>query len=192
MSVSIVQTVKREPIISSAVLGMFIFILTEVMVFASFISAFNIIKSSFTNWPPLGQPRLPLEITAVNSLFLLASAWWLHQSQSYFKKEQGSARVRKYCLTALLLGVLFVMIQGVEWIRLMRYGLTLTSSIYGSFFYLIIGTHALHVLFAILALFISYRKLLKNELKQDTFAAMKAFWFFVVGLWPVLYWLVYL
>lgn len=192
MSVSIVQTVKREPIISSAVLGMFIFILTEVMVFASFISAFNIIKSSFTNWPPLGQPRLPLEITAVNSLFLLASAWLLHQSQSYFKKEQGTPRVRKYCLAALLLGVLFVMIQGIEWIRLIRYGLTLTSSIYGSFFYLIIGTHALHVLFAILALLISYRKLLKNELKQDTFAAMKAFWFFVVGLWPVLYWLVYL
>ncbi|OGP07414.1 MAG: hypothetical protein A2048_05855 [Deltaproteobacteria bacterium GWA2_45_12] len=185
-------SIKRSPVVSSPVLGMLIFILTEIMVFASFISAFNIIKSGFNNWPPLGQPRLPVEITAFNSLFLIASGWLIYLAYKCFGKGEPNSKVKKYFLWALFSGLLFVLLQGMEWGRLIGYGLTMTSSVYGSFFYLIIGTHALHVLGAIIGLVLVYRRLVCGSLKTETFAAMQAFWFFVVALWPVLYVLVYL
>lgn len=183
---------KKEPILSNAVLGMLLFILAEIMVFASFISAFTIVKSGFTNWPPMGQPRLPLESTALNSLFLLASAVFLFVSHRYFVKEGSSSRVKKHFLTALLMGGLFIVLQGVEWFRLLGFGLTLSSSVYGSFFYMIIGGHALHVLAAIILLGVMYMRLRSNRLQKDSFSAAGALWFFVVALWPVLYVLVYL
>ena len=43
-----------------------------------------------------------------------------------------------------------------------------------------------------LALVVGYRRLTRGALTKDVFAAMRAFWFFVVGVWPVLYTLVYL
>ena len=49
----------------------------------------------------------------------------------------------------MLLGAFFVLFQGVEWVALLREGLTLTSSTHGAFFYLIIGTHALHAVVAL-------------------------------------------
>lgn len=173
---------KKPPVLSSQVLGMVVFILTEVMVFASFISAFTIVKSGFNNWPPMGQPRLPVMATAFNSLFLFASAWTI-------TKAKGR---KNFFLLTLILGLLFVILQGREWFHLLRYGLTLTSSVYGSFFYLIIGFHALHVLGAVTALSFMYFRLIHGHLKDETFKAVKIFWLFVVALWPILYALVYL
>lgn len=186
------ENVKREPIVSSAVLGMLIFIFTEIMIFASFMSSFNIIKSSFTNWPPMGQPRLPVAMTAINSLFLLASGILLQLSFRKFRENEISKQVQRFYLLSIILGLIFVLLQGSEWIRLIGFGLTMTSSLYGSFFYLIIGGHALHVLAAATLLIVMYQRLSKKTLQKDSFSAVRVFWFFVVALWPILYGLVYL
>ena len=63
---------KREPAIPNGVLGMMIFIFTEIMFFSGLISAHIIVKSQAAGqmWPPYGQPRLPIEETALNSLAL--------------------------------------------------------------------------------------------------------------------------
>ena len=174
--------VRKIPLLPNQVLGVAIFILAEVMVFAAFISAFVIVKSGFTNWPPLGQPRLPVLVTAVNSLFLFASAWFISMAH----------RDKRFFLLTLVTGLLFVLLQGREWVYLIHYGLTLTSSVYGSFFYLIIGFHAFHVLGAVTFLTIMYLRLAAGHLKNESFVAVKVFWYFVVGLWPILYGLVYL
>ena len=71
---------RREPgrprqIVSSGVLGMLLFVFTEAMLFAGMISAHAIVKSRAAGqmWPPFGQPRLPVESTALNTAALLAS-----------------------------------------------------------------------------------------------------------------------
>ncbi|MGD2047222.1 MAG: cytochrome c oxidase subunit 3, partial [Gemmatimonadota bacterium] len=66
---------KREPLVSNGVLGMLIFIFTEIMFFAGLISAHSIVRSQAAGqmWPPYGQPRLPVQETAVNTAALLAS-----------------------------------------------------------------------------------------------------------------------
>ncbi len=66
------------------------------------------------------------------------------------------------------------------------------GSTYGSLFYLIIGAHALHVMIALVVLLFVYTRLKQGRLTNGAFGAARVFWYFVVGLWPVLYILVYL
>src|SRR5436309_10904917 len=65
----------RGPLAENARLGMALFVFTEVMLFMGFISAFVIVQSGAPvgSWPPPGQPRLPIERTALNTLALFAS-----------------------------------------------------------------------------------------------------------------------
>jgi cytochrome c oxidase subunit 3 len=168
---------------------MLIFIAAEVMFFAGLISAFTIIRSEATVWPPPGQPRLPLERTALNTLALLASGVALFLGQRAFVRDRRGARTP--LLLAMCLGGFFVLAQGYEWQALLRQGLTITSSPLGSFFYLIVGLHALHAVIAIGLLCYAWVRLSRGWLVQSQLVTAAAFWYFVVGLWPVLYGVVY-
>ena len=95
-------------------------------------------------------------------------------------------------LIAVGLGAFFVLFQGYEWLGLIREGLTLTSSNHGSFFYLIVGTHALHALGGLIFLGLGYLALRASRLEDERFQAIQIFWYFVVLLWPILYVRVYL
>jgi len=181
--------------LSNSALGIIVFIGTELMFFAGLISAFLIIKAAGVSadaWPPPGQPRLPVIATALNSLVLLASGWMIFKAFKTFKADPGGELVRKQVKMTLILGIVFVGVQGIEWIRLLSFGLTMTSSQYGAFFYLIIGTHAIHAIGALIGLWRLSLKLNAGVLKEETFHAVQLFWFFVVGIWPLLYVLVYL
>lgn len=184
--------VRREPAIPNGVLGMLIFIFTEVMFFSGLISAHAIVKSQSAGqmWPPYGQPRLPVEQTAFNSLALLVSGVVLVFTWFAFRREKAGARIP--LLLSIVLGTLFVVLQGREWAALLAEGLTMQSSAYGGFFYLIVGTHALHAVGALIAMYWSYRQLDRGMLTSHQLATVSAFWYFVVLVWPILYWKVYL
>ena len=186
------QPVRRKPIIASGVLGMVVFIFTEVMFFAGLISAHTIVRANNAGgmWPPYGQPRLPVEETAVNTAALLVSGIILFLSWLAYRREPASARIP--LLLSIVLGAFFVYAQGVEWVALLREGLTLQSSSYGGFFYLIVGAHALHAVGALVALGWAWHRLTQVRLASSQFATVAAFWYFVVLVWPVLYMQVYL
>lgn len=183
---------RREPLIPNGVLGMLVFIFTEVMFFSGLISAHAIVKSQVAGqmWPPYGQPRLPVEETALNSLALLVSGVVLVFAWFAFKRERAAARIPLFM--AMLLGIAFVGLQGVEWAALLADGLTIQSSTYGAFFYLIVGAHGVHALGALGALAWAFRRLDADTLTSSQLATVSAFWYFVVLVWPVLYWTVYL
>ncbi len=179
---------RSKDAIPSSVLGILIFIAAEVMFFASFVSAYMIISSQAENWPSPDLPRLPVEATALNSLFLIASAatmWFAYRNRS------GSKCGPLIALTVLL-GAVFVGAQGIEWAKLIAHGLKVNTDVYGSFFYAIIGAHAVHAIGALLALVRMFVHFKKGKLTTDSFLAHSIFWYFVVGIWPVLYVLVYL
>jgi heme/copper-type cytochrome/quinol oxidase subunit 3 len=182
----------RKPVVPNGVLGMLLFIGTELMFFAGFISAFSIVKTRAPSggWPPPGQPRLPILETAFNTGALLASGLVLLLAARAFKVEKRSARIP--LLISIVLGSVFVVFQGVEWVALLKEGLTLVSSTHGSFFYTIVGVHALHVVVALGALLWAYGRLNKNRLDEGAFWTTRLLWYFVVGIWPVIYWRVYL
>jgi cytochrome c oxidase subunit 3 len=186
------KPVHRSPLVSDGVLGMLIFIFAEVMFFAGLISAHSVVRSQAAGqmWPPYGQPRLPVEATAANTAALLVSGIVLVLAWLAFQRDRQSARVP--LLLAILLGAIFVFFQGLEWVALLGEGLTLQSSPYGGFFYLIVGAHALHAVAALTALAWAWWRLDKGRLTAPLLATVSAFWYFVVLVWPVLYWKVYL
>jgi heme/copper-type cytochrome/quinol oxidase subunit 3 len=179
----------REPVIPNGVLGMLIFVMTEIMLFAGLISAFTIVKAGATVWPPPGQPRLPVEQTAINTLALLLSGAMLFVACRRYQRNRADARAP--LLAAMLLGVFFVGFQGAEWVALISEGLTLTSSTLGSFFYLIVGLHGLHAVAALIVLASAWVRIQRGWLAQRHLAAAEVFWYFVVGIWPPLYLVVY-
>lgn len=189
-SLRVISDPRPPPILPSAVMGMLIFVIAEMMMFAGLMSAFSIVKAGALGWPPPGQPRLPVEATAFNTAALLASAVFLFVASSRYKRNRNLAK--RPLFTAMGLGVIFVAFQGYEWISLIRQGLTLTSSNHGSFFYLIVGMHGLHAIAGLAALGGAALKLSRGRLVPSSFAASQVFWYFVVGLWPVLYFMVYL
>src|SRR5687768_12963067 len=181
---------ERRKAVPNEVLAVTIFILTEMMLFAGFISAFTISKAAAPMWPPAGQPRLPLEETAINTVALLISgglAWWAGR-----RFERVGPRSARWPFgVAIGLGAFFLLFQGYEWAAMLGEGLTLTSSNHGSFFYLIVGLHGLHVICGLTVLVVMFARLIGERLTSDGFWAGRVFWYFVVLLWPVLYWLVY-
>lgn len=180
----------RRKLVPDSVLAMMIFIMTETMLFAGFISAFLIVRaSSASGWPPPGQPRLPAEATAFNTAALLLSGVLMYLAQRRF--ERGDRAQRPF-VAALVLGSFFVLFQGVEWVGLLSQGLTLTSSQHGSFFFLIVGLHALHAVVALGALAWAYLALYRQKLTHSGLWAVALLWYFVVCVWPVLYLTVYL
>jgi len=181
---------RSTALVPNGVMGMLIFVISECMLFGGLISAFTIIRSSALVWPPPDQPRLPVAETAFNTAALLASGVCLYLAGRGLARSRE--RARRPLLAAMLLGAFFVLFQGVEWVRLIADGLTLTSSNLGSFFYLIVGLHGLHAVAALGLLVYTWLRLQRGWLAQSQLATAQVFWYFVVGLWPILYGVVYL
>lgn len=186
----VVAQSDRERILPNGVLGMLVFLLTEIMLFAGMISAFLIIRSQAIVWPPPGQPRLPIEETALNTAALLGSGVALFFARRVFRRDPAAA-LRPLGL-AIVLGLFFVVFQGFEWASLIGQGLTMQTSSLGSFFYLIVGCHALHAIAAIGLLVHVFVRLRNGWLSSGLLATSEVLWYFVVGVWPVLYLVVYL
>jgi len=199
MSESAVVTVEHRPpptqrraLVPNGVAAMVLVVFAEAMMFAGMISAHTIVKSRSIGrmWPPFGQPRLPVEETAFNTAVLILSGVVLVFAHFAYKKKPSRALIP--LAISIFLGVFFVVFQGVEWVALLGDGLTMISSTYGAFFYLIVGSHALHAVIALMAMGWAWPRLWSGTLTQTEFGAVQVFWYFVVLLWPVLYLKVYL
>jgi cytochrome c oxidase subunit 3 len=184
---------RREGLALNGVFATALFVFVEVMLFAGFISAFIVAENSVMPgmWPPPGQPRLPVASTAINTVALLLSGVALFLAHRAYR-SRGPNAARTPLVASIALGTFFVGFQGAEWLALIRQGLTLTSSQLGSYFYLIIGCHALHAVVALIVLFVCWRALRAGRLGPSLFGGAQVFWYFVVLMWPVLYALVYL
>lgn len=183
----------RRKFAEHGVFGMALFVFAEAMLFMGFISAFVIAENGAPpgTWPPPGQPRLPVATTALNTVALLASGVALFLAHRAFRRagpRPGLAAMR----LAFLLGTFFVAFQGFEWARLLAQGLTLTSSLLGAFFYLIVGTHALHAVGALVGMGFAWRSMTQGTLTASRLGAVLVFWSFVVLMWPLIFLLVYL
>ncbi len=178
----------------NAVLGMLVFLGSEVMLFGALISAYLVLRAGAERWPPPGQPRLPIAITGANTAVLLLSGvtMWLAFRAARLTRVTSC---RRWLATTLALGTLFLVVQGSEWARLIGYGLRISSGTYGGMFYTVIGAHALHVVVAVLllatVLWRGRRGRFAYERQTDVQVCF-IFWTFVVAVWPILYGLVYL
>ena len=194
MSVAAPATPRRSEAVPSELLGMSLFLFTELMLFCGVISAYIVLREQAGAWPPADQPRLPVLVTGLNTLVLLASAVAIWPSVPA-ALARDARRLRRALVATLALGCVFLVVQGAEWISLIGYGLTSSSSLYGALFYIVVGVHAVHVVAAVIALAFTLRAANRGAYADGqprALHAMRLYWVFVVAIWPPLYALVYL
>ena len=175
-------------------LALLFFMGAEVMFFAALVSALFVLRVGMAAWPPPLEPRLPLAVTAVNTLVLIGSSVSMAAALRALRRRDRQGFVRLLVTTAAL-GTLFLAIQGYEWIRLIGFGLTLSSSVYGTTFYSLIGLHGVHVAGALVWLVVTTLLATRARFGDGRITPVQAcamYWHFVVGLWPALFVAVYL
>ena len=184
----------RRPPLDNVRVAMLFLIAGEVMFFAAFVSGFFVLRMAAPLWPPPLQPRLPVVVTGLNTLVLLGSSAAMVTATRALVAGDRARLLRFLSLTAGL-GALFLVVQGFEWMRLIGYGLTMSSGAYGATFYTLIGAHAAHVVGALVWLGVTLTLAARGRFLDGRTAILRAcaiYWHFVVALWPVLYVSVYL
>jgi heme/copper-type cytochrome/quinol oxidase subunit 3 len=176
-----------------AILATLLLVAGECMLFAGLIFVFWVLRLAAPVWPPPLQPRLPVAVTAAATVVLLGSSATLAAALAGRRRGDVAALVGGLGATAAL-GGLFLAVQGLEWIRSLGVGLTVTSGAYGAVFYTLIGAHALHVLAAEawLGASIVLARRRRFAERPAPLHACALYWHFVVALWPVLFVSVYL
>jgi cytochrome c oxidase subunit III len=184
----------HRPRLDNIRIAMLFLICGEVMFFGGLISAYLVLRVSSALWPPPLQPRLPIGVTGINTLVLLASSVAMLAAARFAKKDDTPGLVRRLLLAATL-GTVFLIVQGYEWVRLVGFGLTVSAGAYGGTFYTLIGTHAAHVVAGVLWVAFTILLAARGRFTDGRTGGVRAcmiYWHFVVLMWPVLYVLVYL
>lgn len=188
------RPVEAAPAVSNARLAMVVLIAGESMLFAGLLGAYIVFRLAASDWPPAGQPRLPIVLTALNTVVLLGSLVPMAGALRAIRRDDRAAAPRALAWTALL-GTLFLAIQGFEWARLVGHGLTPSSGSYGSIFYVLIGCHGAHVLAAVVWLGVVTLLARSGRFRADRHDGLEMcgiYWYFVCALWAILFPVVYL
>jgi cytochrome c oxidase subunit 3 len=176
---------------------MVFFIGSEVMLFGSLFTAYFFVRFNISDqWPPLnaeGEPfELPKVITAVNTAILVSSSftiWWAEHRLRHGDRKG----LKRGLLVTLFLGATFLIIQINEYVHL---GFTPHDQAFGSTFYVLTGTHGLHVFVGLTILTLCYIRVVKAHDFTPTWStplqAGGYYWHFVDVVWVLLFVLVYL
>lgn len=156
------------------------------MMFGAFTSAF-IVKQASGNWLEFSLPN----VFYVSTLVILLSSFTLHRSFVMFKAHQEGG-YKSMLIVTFLLGILFIVLQYMGWNALYEKGVDLKGNVSGSFFYLLSGIHALHVLGGIAALSVALLHAYKlkfnvTQSRIDRFDLVVNYWHFVDFLWVYLF-----
>lgn len=181
--------VSLHPPVSNARLGILMLIAAETMLFVGLIGSYLMFRIGSVAWPS-AHLYLPIGISWLNTAVLVTSGYTMHRAVHAARAGNHSLLLPRLRVTTLL-GILFLSVQGYEWLQLIRDGLTISTGIYGATFYTLIGCHALHVLAAVVWLGI-----LLGRAKKHVFLVQidicRIYWQYVCALWVVLFALVYL
>lgn len=174
--------------ISTAKLGMWAFLMSEIMLFTGFIGSYIVLRLGSVNWPSPSQ-ILNIPLLGLNTFVLICSSLTLALGVDAAKNRKVS-EVRKYLLLTALLGLLFIGIKISDYFHMWHEGFTIQSSLFGSCYYLLTGFHALHVLSGVvllLTLWVGAGKQQYVEEHAERFEASGLYWHFIDIVWVILF-----
>ena len=180
--------------ISSSLLGMVLFIASEVMFFGGLFGAYFTIRSAATQWPPPDTPHLSAPYAAILTTILVASSVTM-QFGVWAIRKNNQRRLILWLAVSLLLGAIFLCMQALEYVNLIEEGLTLSSGVYGSTFYTLTGFHGAHVAGGaafILIVLLRARSGQFTARYHDTVEMASYYWHFVDVVWLGLFSTIYL
>lgn len=183
-------------------LGMWIFLLSEVMFFTSLIGAYIILR--FARPEAFAEPGVVLNVplTAFNTFVLICSS--VTMVKAFAAIQQGDqAGLKRFLVATIALGAFFLSVQVYEYIKLASHGFVPMISayaaegqpLYGSTFYTLTGFHGAHVTIGVLALIAIAIRAFRGKYTPEDHGGVEAvglYWHFVDLVWIILFTIVYL
>src|SRR5438105_7026810 len=172
-------------------LGMLLFIISEVMVFGAFFTAYFFIRVAQGDpWPAPGT-QLPVEVAGVNTAILVSSSFTIHWAQTSIAKGNRFG-LKAGILTTLLLGCTFLFIQINEYANI---GFAPQDGAQQTIFYSLTGLHGAHVFIGLcLLLFVTIRSF-RGHYSPEEHRGVEVpgiYWHFVDVMWLIVYSTVYI
>ncbi len=176
-------------------IGTMVWLASELMFFAALFAMYFTLRSVNPGVWEIDSAKLNVPFSAVNTTVLVLSS--VTCQMGVFAAERGDvAKLRKWFAITFVMGAIFIGGQVTEYAELVHKGLTLSSSAYGSVFYLTTGFHGLHVTGGLIAfLFVLARTYAARRFthEQATSAVVVSYyWHFVDVVWIALFATIYL
>ena len=174
-------------------LGMWVFLSSEVIFFGSLIITFLIYKARVGNIHP-GHDVLNISITSLITFILLSSSLTMVLALSAIQHDRITEG-KLWLLATAVLGSIFVGVQIFEYNELVREGLTIAGSLYGSAFFTLTGFHGTHVFIGVIMLLVTVGMTHAGKFNAQNAVPVEIiglYWHFVDLVWLVIFTLVYL
>jgi len=182
---------NRSSRVEPQFLGMLLFIISEIMVFGAFFTAYFFIRVVHgAEWPAKGT-ELPKLIAGINTAILVSSSFTLHWAEQCVKKD-NHAGLKAGMLTTFLLGCTFLLVQINEYVHI---GFSPQDHAQGTIFYGLTGLHGAHVFIGLTLLAMVVRRSFKGHYSSAEHRGVNVpgiYWHFVDVMWIVVYSTVYL
>lgn len=174
-------------------LGMWIFLASEVMLFAGFIGSFvNLRAANLVVFEETAR-LLNRPMGALNTFILITSS--LTMALAVGSMHRGKKKwVQVFLLLTMVLGLAFMGVKSVEYAEKFRHHYTAHTNLFFSFYFIMTGLHAFHVLVGIVLMGIVLTAVTKDSPRMDATAVENAglYWHFVDVVWIFLFPLLYL
>jgi cytochrome c oxidase subunit 3 len=172
-------------------LGMLLFIISEVMLFGAFFTAYFFFRVVNNDpWPAEGT-ELPKLIAGVNTAILVSSSFTMHWALEGARLGNRRA-LRAGLATTLLLGATFLTIQINEYVHI---GFAPSDHAQGTIFYGLTGLHGAHVFIGLLLLSFATVRAFRGHFTEKEHRGVEVpgiYWHFVDVMWIVVYTTVYI
>jgi len=175
---------------SMPLLGMVLFIASEVMFFGGLFAAYFNTRAGADQWPPAGLEHLHATIPAIFTGVLLLSSLTMHAAVHAIRRGNAKALTRWVGIT-LLLGVIFLVGQVYDYSTL---DFTIRDGPYGAYFFVLTGFHGAHVFGGAMYLFIVLIRSMSGQFSRSHHAAVEGaamYWHFVDVVWIALFFTLY-
>ncbi len=177
--------------VDSRVLGMLLFIASEVMLFGSFFTAYFFVRvSNGTPWPT--PPfQLPIFVAGVNTAILVTSSFTVHWALQSIKRG-NRVGLQVGLLLTFLMGLTFLLTQAIEYARV---GFAPRDGAFGTIFYCLTGLHGAHVFVGLTLLAFATVRAFRGHFSPEHHHGVEIpgiYWHFVDVMWIVVYATIYL
>ena len=173
------------------VVGMVSFIIAESAIFTIFVVAYLFYLGKSLTGP---TPRDVLEVPIFYTICLLSSSVTIHLAGRRLERNESRAFGVLWLLT-IALGAIFMFGTAQEWRRLIdEHGLTISTNLFGTTYYSLVGLHAFHVTLGLImlttVLLLSVAGGARTQLAR--IGVLSLYWHFVDVVWVVVFTVVYI